>query len=1509
MLKRNREQTQSGSIVKGKRERTLLRGGAITDPDFEQIYYDTVYPAANENEEVEDLKLRGVVEHFRGSRTVVSFPITTLYPPGSGRTETLTETEFFSLMANISIGNRVYIRIATQNPDGSLEFAARTLSRGLFDFHGWNADEAKDLRDSPYFRRIHRRFVLGEIWDEEEDDAPEDEWGGSDKWIAFGEGKRPVQVQFKILIPKGDQYIRAHRTIPPLDPNNLPSFEPVQWPFEDSQPVDFLSQLAPVAPPATPWFSPPSVTPFLVPSSDPQTARAVPSWPKPRTRKQRRRSPSPVDEEEEERFRNAILEDADADIQDAPILSSNLSTQEFDTGVDPVGAFEDFLRGEQVPAPVRPVERAIVPQVPIPGRALLPTPSAPLLPTPQFFRPPTPYLLPHPSPLLPSPFSQNLPQGMTPNSQPLLQNTPNNNWNYWLTRNKTDPSRTRHAGQNARSTYHHNRKMGFYPYLNDSCFDLSRAQIFAADGSDFSTEEYQVDEKGYNLAKPPTFRQTTRSSKGKQNCLVYALELAGIPKKSIRQAVTQYLENGKTEIPANRLKKIAECLQLQFAICSLTDEKAGMRTRLTYYPKKNEANWPVINLGKISDHIFLNEVFTQFKGENGQQRFLECIRRKERVYAEAGTFTWKNKATRPSGFTTVYVIQLLKERNFLQTVRLDYETLKEKGGVEQDSFNDPLVKTLMKKVQQTPVEKEKLFFDNIDYQAQSECTIRETKFKPSVFFFAGDCEAVTREGMAHEIYLLGLTPVPEYGAPNFRDPQEVKIWEGRYAASEMVQYLVEAFDEVIRTKLNSLSSIQKTERVRQRWRKKNALVEVYIFFHNLRYDRALLQKELVLTHVLEKNGSLYEFRIQPSDSISIIFRDSRKHFAGKVKDMPSTYGLDPRLQKQEKGVFYDYFSPDKRDQLVPVSQYILSRPCNLTAEDAEREVYEACDLLGIAIQDQQFNPDELYREYLRYDVLVLAFGLRSIAEGYRAVLEECKCNSMDDFAGNNSLKMMTSSSFGKKVASYFGCFEKVFESGSNLRSYIMKSVRGGRCLVHPTHEGKAVQGTFAYFDAVSLYPSAMKYQQLLAGGFPTGPAKQITPENLTIEFLNSPQVFYAVVTVEITAIPKKLVYVPPIISYKDKEGILRYTQDLPDGEPLVVTLGLLDLQDYIRLHRIEFNIVCGVYWDGEPNPKLGDIAELLHQVRKKFKKGGAEPNEAKSSAVKLVANSIYGGTIQTKSFKELVLYEKATTDYLLKIYNRFGEVLEWQDLGKVIQVGFFKADESKMPCIIGSLILSRARWIMNNLWQSCEESQSCIYYTDTDSVIIPIEKLFFIQKKFQEITGGNLIGTELGQFHCDFDKGNFGEQWQKSFDDSQIFSELSFLIRKKVYLHCATYNISPEKSIHAIQCRMKGIPQAGLFWLAKYFKEPNAWKGRYPKYKDPLQRNLIHFYRLLSEGFELQIPLNANATEPETFFTKDHQGVQLVFPEATRGRALFYFNKNRTVYTSCRVVYRTVKKD
>ena len=110
--------------------------------------------------------------------------------------------------------------------------------------------------------------------------------------------------------------------------------------------------------------------------------------------------------------------------------------------------------------------------------------------------------------------------------------------------------------------------------------------------------------------------------------------------------------------------------------------------------------------------------------------------------------------------------------------------------------------------------------------------------------------------------------------------------------------------------------------------------------------------------------------------------------------------------------------------------------------------------------------------------------------------------------------------------------------------------------------------------------------------------------------------------------------------------------------------------------------------------------------------------------------------------------------------------------------------------------------IMNEVMITAEDLNINIYYQDTDSMHIQRNRLNELANEFKRRFGRNLIGSDLGQFHNDFDEIKDGYAYQSIFNGKKMYIDL----------------LKNDKGEHGIHYRMKGV---NLECVKIYAKENN----------------------------------------------------------------------------------------
>jgi hypothetical protein len=409
-----------------------------------------------------------------------------------------------------------------------------------------------------------------------------------------------------------------------------------------------------------------------------------------------------------------------------------------------------------------------------------------------------------------------------------------------------------------------------------------------------------------------------------------------------------------------------------------------------------------------------------------------------------------------------------------------------------------------------------------------------------------------------------------------------------------------------------------------------------------------------------------------------------------------------------------------------------------------------------------------------------------------------------------------------------GAYDGVYSVAGNLREYISRAVYGGRVCVNEKYKKKVIEGKISDYDGVSLYPSAIN-RLCREIGLPTGEAKRVTN-------LSSIDYQYAILTVKITKVNKMQQI--PFIAHKG-DGVINYLNEPP---PEAIVIDNITLQDYIKFHKIEYEILDGVYWEGNFNKKMGELVQTLFNERLKYKKS----KPALAETIKLMLNSSYGKTIMKKSNTEVKIiknqskkgtkkndYEPTLTSvdevFESYVYNNFRTIKSYRKVNEFnYEIERLKVDDSYNRGHIGCAILSMSKRIMNEVFDIANDNGFPIYYTDTDSLHCNFDDVKPLEEKYKEIYGKELNGKNLEQFHTDFTLDGANDE---------IYATKSIFLGKKSYLDCLESKDKDGNTITGFHKRLKGITMEGMDNEASKYKD--SFFGMYEDFANGKEINIL----------------------------------------------------------------------
>lgn len=640
--------------------------------------------------------------------------------------------------------------------------------------------------------------------------------------------------------------------------------------------------------------------------------------------------------------------------------------------------------------------------------------------------------------------------------------------------------------------------------------------------------------------------------------------------------------------------------------------------------------------------------------------------------------------------------------------------------------------------------KDHIYLDNIENE-QHPIVVNDVKDKDNKICFA-DFEAITT-GDHHELYLAGMTNLGS---------DEVKIFN---TVTESPQNVINHLLDFI------------TENGKQ-----NGIC----YFHNLKYDYHLMEQYINIKNKCVKNNQLYSVDVEYK-SKQVVFVDSFKMINMSLSKFQAEFKLNKEFDKKE-AIAYTYYNKINHNQRIKIEKYAVM----LTNQDKKIFKKQVKDDKSYDEKSNTFNPLEYYKEYLRLDCLVLKKGM----EKFNKMIEEITENALSIY------DFLTISSLTDRYMKISEAYNGVYEIGGNLRAYIAKAVYGGRVHVNEQYKKKVINKKIADYDGVSLYPSAIN-RLCREMGLPKGAATRFKQNEL-----NRWKKFdYAIMTVKINKVNKYQAM--PFIALKSESSI-EYINEAPQ-EPIIIDS--ITLEDYINFHKIDYEILDGVYWNQGFNKTMGTIIQKLFLNRLKCKRDG---NTALSNVIKLMLNSSYGKTIMKKTNDKHQIIRNTESKFDSYIYNHFNTIKGYRKLNDFsYEVESICADHSYNRGHIGCAILSMSKRIMNEVFDVANTKGLPFYYTDTDSIHCNYDDVKTLEQAYKAKYNKDLNGKNLEQFHVDFDlKGAV----------SEVYSTKSIFLGKKSYIDCLESTNKKGKTIHGYHVKLKGITEQGLNNSAREYK-------------------------------------------------------------------------------------------
>ena len=886
----------------------------------------------------------------------------------------------------------------------------------------------------------------------------------------------------------------------------------------------------------------------------------------------------------------------------------------------------------------------------------------------------------------------------------------------------------------------------FFPYSHIlKNVDLSRYGVF-------TKEQHDTDDGKYDTS-----------------CLCYALEQLGYDITPLKCMVRN------RNIPQKCFNKIAELLDIHITIRHVKDENKKL-----HYGDKTKTP---IELGNIYSHCFLIEKtnYTSYCIEN---------------YNDVCDMDDFNKIS--SKNSKGYVKRNDRFISSYKLIKIFYDN--HNSFLEELEYNNHMYKTCF--------HSEISNFGSLDYSDKVNTKIvkfeeNENEVIDTLFF---DFETTTSrndgKNTIHKPYCV------------FTDKNPNGFY-GRDCGKQLLNDLIDKY---------GVSVYPKTENEKELYKQTiNRRLNLRLIAHNCGYDYRFLIEHLKFderNQPIEKGTSLLTAKCVAYHNhkvLSIELKDSLKMINMRLDKFGKTFNLKVAKQLMP----YSLFTEENVEK-----RYIHIDEClkNYELNNKEYIFLENCE------KAECINDDIV--DIIKYSGWYCYLDCLTLKEGYEKFTDLVK-----QATGQNINNYLTLASLADGYLKLKGCYDEVSSISGVPRHFIQKCVVGGRCM---TAENKKITklGNKNYkktttdnskrkvrisdFDAVSLYPSAMNRMD----GFLKGTPKVIEDFEIVKNIADG-----YFVEVKILEVNKH--YKFPLASHMTDKGTRNFTNDLIGRN---IYLDKTGLEDLINFQHIKYEFIKGYYFDEGRNDTIKETIKYVFEQRLKYKAMryvykndeiikvfDTKEEFKKSEYFENKEYDIVEGNALQLIFKELMnsSYGKSymkpietdnryvhNDDYEKFQDRHFNNIKLTTDLfdKEHKKIEMMKNIDTHFNCVhIGVEILSMSKRIMNEVMTLAEDNDFNMYITDTDSIHIDTDKVVKLGELFKDKYNRDLIGSNMGQFHTDFDlEGACGE----------IVAIDSVFLGKKCYCDRLMSIDKFGNDIFGYHIRMKGVPNQSILHKA-----------------------------------------------------------------------------------------------
>ncbi len=537
-----------------------------------------------------------------------------------------------------------------------------------------------------------------------------------------------------------------------------------------------------------------------------------------------------------------------------------------------------------------------------------------------------------------------------------------------------------------------------------------------------------------------------------------------------------------------------------------------------------------------------------------------------------------------------------------------------------------------------------------------------------------------------------------------------------------------------------------------------------IYYHNLAYDIRFVSKYGLKSSII-KGTRVMKGMIEYNDKI-LHFMDTLPILSCRLEQLPGMF----KIKGIKKELFpYVYYTQERLNNggVGVINNVGDNEKVKWGVNEYETFNKNIDAINGCRIDEEHFDMWLYCSFYCNQDVNVLRLAFNSFCLGF---LKEFKINPTDYI----SVSSLANEVFNQKV--YYPN-KNLYKVGGHVRQFMSKAIYGGRCMCAYNKKWH-VEGPISDYDAVSLYPSAMKRLYTVEG------KPEVLNTDQCVNFKHLTDIPDELKTLSAYVVEIKIVNVDkhypfPLIVRKTDDGLnLNEDVNIDEQHPVYMTVDNILLEDLVNFQKITFDIVKGYVWNGKRDYKIQEVIQSIFNKRLEYKAdkdddGNPNPLE---QLYKLIMNSCYGKCIEKPVDKDWK-YKHEGNELDSFWYRKYNSIiddikLEGSDIHALRTLK--PIDKHFNFSLLGIQVLSMSKRIMNEVMCLAYDIGCRIFYQDTDSLHIMTDDLVKLESAFEQKYNRSLKGNQLGQFHSDFPTINNHKEIP--------YSEESIFLMKKMYV-------------------------------------------------------------------------------------------------------------------------------